>query len=472
MSKVELYDNLAGSYDLLISWKRRLRREKPFLNALFKRHKVRRILDTACGTGAHALAFHDWGYHVTGADLSKAMVKQSRANADGRKIHFVQAGFDDTEKIGGMFDAVTCLGNSLPHVLTDEALDASLLAFLDQLLAGGILVIHSNNYDRVLGRKERFMPLAHTRKNGKDHLFMRFFDFQGDILTFNVVSLTNESGAWSMFPDSSTHRAITRDLLVSRLRAVGFEAPEVYGSFSGEAFDPLESDNLIVLARKPDDSISRPILEPISALDRVPIHDNGEDLVNVEDIVPGVKVKQPPTFVRKTVGEMLAKAAAMLPEGHHFFIRTGCRSLEFQERMYKKYYGELAEKYPDWQRSQLRREINKYLAPPDAKHPPGHTTGGAVDLTIIGPHGGELDMNSTVKPLDNHFRTFGTYSKLITPRAAKNRQMLVDVMLAAGFSNFSNEWWHYSYGDSGWAVRANAPEAFYGASEFPVDCTP
>ena len=38
-------------------------------------------------------------------------------------------------------------------------------------------------------------------------------------------------------------------------------------------------------------------------------------------------------------------------------------------------------------------------------------------------------------------------------------------MLAAGFSNCRDEYWHYSYGDAGWAVRMGLTECVYGLSE-------
>ena len=43
--------------------------------------------------------------------------------------------------------------------------------------------------------------------------------------------------------------------------------------------------------------------------------------------------------------------------------------------------------------------------------------------------------------------------------------ILVDAMLGAGFSNCRDEWWHYSYGDAGWAVRMGFDECFYGIAE-------
>ena len=470
----DLYDNLAQSYDLMISWQSRLRREKPFLTSIFKQHGVRRILDTACGTGMHAIAFHDWGYHVTAADLNGKMIETAIKNSGDRKIQFKKAGF--TDDVGGMFDAVTCLGNSLPHVLTDEDLEKSLASMYNALLPGGVLIVHGNNYDRILARRERFMPLAQRKVGGREYLFLRIFDFHGDTLTFNVITLVNQAGEWRMFPDSSTHRALTRDLLVGMIEKVGFVNLQVSGSFGGEAFDKLESDNLIVVAQRPHTFVSRPIPEPVRAIDRIPIQENGEPLVDLEK--EGFKAKKPPAFARKTVAGMLKEAASMLPEGYSLLIRGAFRSLEHQRTMYENFCRKLTEEHPDWPKSQIRRELNKFLAPPDSGHPPGHTTGGAVDVTVLGPDGEELDMTSTI-PLRQGFGgqveevhwtlAMPTYSKHATPRAAKNRQLLVDLMTSVGFSNYPGEWWHYSYGESAWALRTGAPYAIYGAAPDPVN---
>lgn len=467
MTKNEPYDPVAAYYDLLISWKARLKRERPFFARVFKQYCVRRILDTACGTGKHAIAFHDWGYHVVGTDSSPLMVEKSRENAGGRCIEFIEAGFQELGKVNGMFDAVTCLGNSLPHVLSDVELRASVKSMYDALLPGGVLIVQNNNYDMIVGKQERFMPLAARKADGQEYLFERFFDFHGDTLTFNLVIMLKDSQGWTMHVNPIAQRALTSDLLVSHLRAVGFENIKLYGGYPAEPFEKLHSDAMVVVAQKPHTPFSRPRPEPVRAIDAVPIHENGEPLVDVAVTAPEIELRESPTWGRKTVVEMLRKANSLLPEGYHLKVRMILRTLEHQRSIYDKFMGELAEKHPEWPKSQLRREINKFLAPPDAKHPPGHTTGGAVDLTIVGPDGQELDMKSSIVPDDEQksfFATMPLYSKMATPRAARNRQMLADVMYAAGFSNYPGEWWHYSYGDSAWAVRVAAPCALYGAA--------
>lgn len=49
-------------------------------------------------------------------------------------------------------------------------------------------------------------------------------------------------------------------------------------------------------------------------------------------------------------------------------------------------------------------------------------------------------------------------------RYPHRRRLLYHTMLAAGFINYSEEWWHYSYGDRLWA-RTFGKTPFYGFAE-------
>lgn len=96
-----------------------------------------------------------------------------------------------------------------------------------------------------------------------------------------------------------------------------------------------------------------------------------------------------------------------------------------------------------------------------------HSRGVAVDLTLIprdsgpvagfdpaarygpctGPHtdrapDNSLDMGTGYDCFDvrSHTRNAG-----ITPAQAANRRLLLDAMLKHGFTNYSHEWWHFSY---------------------------
>lgn len=96
----------------------------------------------------------------------------------------------------------------------------------------------------------------------------------------------------------------------------------------------------------------------------------------------------------------------------------------------------------------------------DPKQPPPHSTGAAVDLTILAADGQALDMGSPIdEPSD---RSYPDYFLGRSPVAHQNRELLNQVMTAAGFVRHPNEWWHFSFGDQLWAWRVQVPAAMFG----------
>jgi hypothetical protein len=82
-----------------------------------------------------------------------------------------------------------------------------------------------------------------------------------------------------------------------------------------------------------------------------------------------------------------------------------------------------------------------------------------VDVGILGPNGEPLDM---VSPLKDKPRVRFADVPGLLPEVQRNRQMLREAMTAGGFTNYRGEWWHWSYGDVCWALRAGLDTAIYG----------
>ncbi len=261
-----MYDTFSTDYDRFIDWEARLAAEMPFIEGRLQEAGVRRVLDTACGTGMHAIALAQRGYEVVGADFSAGMIERARANAAqaasaGADVRFEVAGFGalartlaPTEE-AGTFDAVLCLGNSLPHLLTPAELTAALADFAACLRPGGLLLIQNRNFDAVLAQRERWMgPQSYQeRVDGEEveWLFLRFYDFEPDgALTFNLVTLKREkTGPWAQQVKSTRLRPLLQAELSSALRAAGFEHLTFRGDMQGAPFDPESSPNLIVISR-------------------------------------------------------------------------------------------------------------------------------------------------------------------------------------------------------------------------------
>jgi D-alanyl-D-alanine dipeptidase len=218
------------------------------------------------------------------------------------------------------------------------------------------------------------------------------------------------------------------------------------------------------------------LVEPISELNTIKIRDNGEPLVELNGLDPHIVVlpnwhtgEPQRLFARKTVTKMLQKAARLLPKGYKLGVFSAYRSLEEQKNIYQRAYRRMKRRYPNAPKNVLRRLTNRFVHPPDIKTPPGHSTGGAIDLTILGPDGKELDMTSPYKWRTPKARAVAaTYAEGISAEARKNRELLIKVMTKAGFTNYAGEWWHWSYGDSCWAWRLGRKTAIYGVAPDPL----
>lgn len=250
-----MYDEFSADYDRFVDWPARLAVELPFIEEQLRAIGGRCVLDAACGTGMHTIALARMGYDVTGADLSMGMIERARANAsaEGVDVRFEVAGFDElATRVGAGYDAVLCLGNSLPHLLTLDDLASTLADFAACLRSEGLLLLQNRNFDAVLARRERWMGPQSHREGEEEWLFFRFYDFEPDAtLTFNVVTLRRVGGEeWSQRADSVRLWPLQRDDLVNVLELADFSDIACWGDLQSTRFDPLTSGNLVVTARR------------------------------------------------------------------------------------------------------------------------------------------------------------------------------------------------------------------------------
>ena len=218
----------------------------------------------------------------------------------------------------------------------------------------------------------------------------------------------------------------------------------------------------------------RPVIndygEPVSELVKIQIEDNGEPLVDIFRVCPDLRwMHESPRadwnfprsgLARETVAFQLRRAQELLPSGLRLQIVGAFRPFDIQKAMYERARAELAEKHPDWDDDLLTEYINVFSAPPIWDTPPPHTTGGAVDMSIIDESGERLDMTS---PLEMGWDSAPTHMEGLSETAQKNRALLISVLSEAGITNFAGEWWHWSWGEPGWALRTGRPIALYGA---------
>ena len=207
--------------------------------------------------------------------------------------------------------------------------------------------------------------------------------------------------------------------------------------------------------------------EPIRLLNLITEIESHDPLVDLRIACPSVRILRDAVipYLRKPVAEMLERAAQSLPEGYVLGVIDAWRPFDRQQRIYDFVWNCAREVFPDRNDVALRRTVCRWVAPTDQKAPPGHCTGGAVDVWLQTPDGQNIDVNSP-------FTRFGgspTYALGLTEEAHHNRTILIEAMLGAGFSNCRDEWWHYSWGDAGWAVRMGEKMCHYGIVHLPLE---
>jgi len=256
-----MYQSFSSDYDRFVNWQERLVYEMPFIEEQIKTLQESTgnpldILDTACGTGMHAVTLARQGHRVSAADLFPQMVEIGEHNARvaGVEVRFAAAGMGDMRATFGAagFDLLLCLGNSLPHLTSESELRSALEDFAAVLRPGGMVLIQNRNFDLVMRQQQRWMePQAH-REGHKEWVFQRFYDFlPAGLIRFNIVTLKREKdSAWQSSVTSTLLRPQLHLELEQGLAHAGFKNICTYGSMQGEAFQPETSGNLIITARK------------------------------------------------------------------------------------------------------------------------------------------------------------------------------------------------------------------------------
>lgn len=208
--------------------------------------------------------------------------------------------------------------------------------------------------------------------------------------------------------------------------------------------------------------------EPTAALCDIPIHDNGEPLIDVLALSDRLFLDRPrfdykrESVLRKGVAERLADAAERLSTGFSFGLVEGWRPPFIQARMFRAVWRDMAERFPDLGPDELRPIVERYSAPMDDTVPPPHTTGAAFDLALY--RDGEIvDLSAPLEWRDPEGFAFDAPG--LSDDARFNRNVLAGAFEETGITNYPSEFWHWSYGDQGWAYRGGHPFALYAAIE-------
>jgi zinc D-Ala-D-Ala dipeptidase len=189
-----------------------------------------------------------------------------------------------------------------------------------------------------------------------------------------------------------------------------------------------------------------------------------------------------PYYLRQGVLDRLIQAQDHLQQLHpgwRIQIFDAYRPVEVQEYMVNHTFEQVvADRQLDLVQlsateiEQIFEEVYKIWAIPsfDLETPPPHSTGAAIDITLVDDRGNIVNMGSPIDEMSDRSLP-GYFATAQDPTAQTyhhNRQLLDRIMTYAGFMRHSDEWWHFSIGDQLWAWLNNQADphhpipAYYG----------
>lgn len=217
-----------------------------FLNSHFKHDAKLLDIGSADGRVAKALDDMNCGYKITGIDLSEELIDVSKDVAKGSEnIHIIKLDMNHISSIfpANSFEGIYCIGNTLVHLETLDAI-SKLLSDLYKILApSGKLILQILNYEKILNEQITELPLIENDQIS----FIRKYEFINEKIDF--LSILNNKSSGLILESQTQLFPLTQKQLKKALRDCGFNNVAYFGDFSGNAYN--ENDlTLILVAEK------------------------------------------------------------------------------------------------------------------------------------------------------------------------------------------------------------------------------
>jgi len=196
------------------------------------------VLDLACGKGRHSKTLSDFGFKVTGADLSQNNISSAKGVFDD--IDFI---VNDMRQVipAKKFDYVFNLFTSFGYFDHTSENDDVLKAIYTMLNSGGILVLDFMNVERVISQ---LVEKEKKRIDGID------FDIQRSYDTTHITKNIHFIDQGKEFNFQERVQALNLDDFTDLMSRNGFNILRTFGNLDLEPFNAQISDRLILIAVK------------------------------------------------------------------------------------------------------------------------------------------------------------------------------------------------------------------------------
>ncbi|PJZ24498.1 SAM-dependent methyltransferase [Leptospira hartskeerlii] len=245
---MKLYSELAEYYFDIEKNARKFEMETQFIDRLFRKHRVRNILDLGCGTGEHVTHFQSLGYKSRGIDSSIKMIEVAKKRYSHCKF---EVGAMQSYKSQEKWDAIISLFGSFNYLLSNEEVEAALKNLEMNLKPAGIAVLEVWNAEPLRKIKRKAIgPVAQIKAKNTTIQRNRGFRLvradQSTVVEVNYIYNLNAKE----IKDKHLMRAYFLVELQRMLAKHRMEILHVYSNYSELKFKSNASRMILVLKKK------------------------------------------------------------------------------------------------------------------------------------------------------------------------------------------------------------------------------
>ena len=236
------FENWFNSKYYHILYKNRDHKEAVFfLDNIIKNININngRILDVACGKGRHAKYLNHLGFNVTGIDLSKNSIEFANKDSNENLKYFVHDMRSVFKK--NHFDLVTNLFTSFGYFENQEDEQTTINAMSNNLKEGGLLLIDFMNVKKVISS---LVTSESKEIDGIKFLIERKYDENHIIKKIIIKDKDSDLN----FQEKV--RALTLYDFDVMLKKANMKIVDLFGDYSLNEFNVIDSDRLIIISRK------------------------------------------------------------------------------------------------------------------------------------------------------------------------------------------------------------------------------
>jgi len=238
------YSSISNAYDAIFPFNPA---QLEFIEACFGGAVAgKRIVDAGCGTGSLAIMLARRSARVIGFDADKEMIaiaEEKRPQALDLRFRTGDLIEELTHFDKNSFDAVLCFGNTLVHLKDEDKVEEFVRNASEVLKPGGKLLLQIVNYDRVLDKGVKSLPVIET----SGYRFERNYVLSGDgHILFETMLTDRNSG--EVISNSVPLLPLRKETLESIVEKY-FSKTACYGDFKQNVWSE-ETFHLVIKAEK------------------------------------------------------------------------------------------------------------------------------------------------------------------------------------------------------------------------------